>query len=276
MVLDELNRDPLKGEKPVFISFDTNAFIRRHYTLISNLLISNKRRAGFVASRGVLAELGGIDAKYQAPDISQISTTLGVNREKANLEILNEFFNQLKRSERLFRMGFVEYRKMSKREYFEELEGEKGDTNIIEKLEEFSIRKNVDLLVFSEDEAFIDRATAHKLMGIRLDHPEKPPPSTEVDWEETAQLLYTAAIIYGIISVTGKINARIHGIWRGKKAEHWNTETLKITTENPELQEFLEKTKKYWKTKHQKQEASSPRALSLRNKNEQNFSIGLA
>lgn len=167
-------------------------------------------------------------------------------------DILDEFFNQLKLDCRLFRMGFVEYRKMSIREYFEELKGGRGDLQILEVLQKFSKERNVDLLVFSEDEAFTDRATALKLKGIRLDRQEEPPMSTEVDWEDVALLLYTAAITYGVIGITGKIKAKIYGVWRGKKADHWNTESLKIATENPELQEFLETNQKILENKNLK------------------------
>nr|MDO8080121.1 hypothetical protein [Candidatus Freyarchaeota archaeon] len=245
-VLDELRRDPLRGERPVFISFDTNAFVRRYYTLVSSLLASNRLRAGFVSSKGVLAELEPFDDKYQASDIFQLGDALRVESD-----VLDAFLNQLKLGCRLFRMGFVEYRKMSIREYFEELRGGRGDLQILGALQKFSKERNVDLLVFSEDEAFTDRATALKLKGIRLDRQEEPPMSTEVDWEDVAQLLYTAAITYGVIGITAKTRAKIHGVWRGKKAEHWNTETLKITTENPELQKFLETNQKVLQTKSQ-------------------------
>ncbi|MEM3594407.1 MAG: hypothetical protein QXS27_06740 [Candidatus Jordarchaeaceae archaeon] len=245
-LVEELNRDPLRGDRPVFISFDTNALIRRYYTLFSNFLsVENARRrfrplrAGFVESSGVRKELEKFDTKYNDSDISEMSKTLDVNRE-----ILDEFFNQLKLRDRLFRIGYVEYNKMLKQEYFEELEGESGDIKIIETLEKFSKNRNIDILVLSEDSDLIDRANKRKLKGIRLDRPISPPQQTQVTWEEIAQLLYTAAITYGAISITAKTKAKIYGVWKGKKAEHWNTETLKISTENPNLQEFLEKNKK--------------------------------
>ena len=250
--LRELNRDPLSGERPVFISFNTNAVIKRYYTLISNFLKNwnaqrraKQLRAGFVASYGVLEELEGFNIKYSASDVSLMNRTLTVNRE-----ILDEFFNQLKLEERIFRMGFVEYRKMSKQEYFEEIEGGIGDINIIKTLVKFSKQKNADILVFSEDSDFVEKATARKLKGVRLDRPSKPSQRTEADWEHIAQLLYTTAITYGAIGITAKIKAKIYGVWRGKKGEHWNTETLKITTENPELQNFLEINQKILKNKN--------------------------
>jgi len=237
---DALDWNPFEGHRPVYVSFDTNALILRYYTRISRLLAELTRgspmRVGFVASKGVLDELEGFDEKYKERDISLMGRTLDVNRE-----VLDQFFNQLRLEGRLFRMGFTEYRKMSKREHFEEVEGGKGDTKIVKSLENFSKRRNVDLIVFSEDSDFIAKATAHRLRGVRLDRPHEAPESLETGWEEIAQLLYTSAITFGAIGVAGRVKAKIFGVWKGKKGEHWDGETLRVTTENPELQEFLEK-----------------------------------
>jgi len=249
-----LDRDPLRGERSVFISFDTNALRRRYYTLISNLLITeNARRrarplrAGFAVSTGVRNELERFDAKYSDSDVSSMSRILGVQRE-----ILDEFFNQLKLGARLSKLGYTEYLKILKQEYTEELEGKPGDIQIIETLESFSKRRNVDILVLSEDSDFIQRANTRKLTGIRLDRPTNPPQKTETNWEDIAQLLYTTATTYGAITLTAKTSAKIYGIWKGKKAENWQTESLKITTDDTTLQEILEKNQKILeKQKHQ-------------------------
>lgn len=247
-LLEALNWDPFKGHRPFYVSFDTNALIRRYYTRVSRLLKRHSRgaplRVGFVASRGVLAELESFDEKYRDSDIWDMSEAL----KNVNRAILNQFFNQLKLNGRRFRMGFVEYRKMSRKEHFEEIEGEKGDAEIVRALEDFSKRRNVNLIVLSEDSDFIAKATTRRLRGIRLDRPTSIPEKVETSWEEITQLLYTTAVTFGAISLTGRVNAKIFGVWRGKKGEHWDSETLRIITENRQLSNFLETSLKILET----------------------------
>jgi hypothetical protein len=240
-ILSQLDRDPLKGEKPIFLSFDTNALRRRYYTLISNLVKHRNSRdrnrpikAGFVVSRGVLKELEGFDRKYREDDIHAMAAARSIKDDS-----LKEFFNKLKLEERLVRLGFVEYRKMSRREYFFEVEGEPGDRAILDALEQFCKGSTRDVLVLSEDSDFVERANSRRLKGVRLDLPKVIPSSIDVDWETIAQLLYVAAITFGAISIRGGVTAKLFGIWSGKKAEHWNSETLRIETSSPRLEEFL-------------------------------------
>jgi hypothetical protein len=236
-IIGYLRRNPLEGDRLVFFSFDTSALRRRYYTLVSNLIAKSRVRGlvkpGFVASLGVLRELSGFDNKYGDREVSDMCGTFGLS-----VEVLGEFSNQLKLGDRLQKVGFVEYRKMSKREYFEELEGEAGDKNIIESLEKFSKNRNVDVIVFSEDSKFVDEANAFKLKGVRLDRPKDLPETVKLQWEDVAQLLYTAAVFYGALEIS-KV-AKIYGVWKGKKSEYWNLEQIKILAENLELQKFLE------------------------------------
>ncbi|MBS7250810.1 MAG: hypothetical protein KIH08_09530 [Candidatus Freyarchaeota archaeon] len=242
-IVNAVNRNPLSGAREVFLSFDTVALRRRYYTLISNLLAKTKLpggaklKAGFAAPLGVLRELVGLDSKYEKKEISEMCKISGLSEE-----ILDEFFNQLKLSERLQKVGYVEYRKMSKKEYVEELEGEAGDKNIVESLEKFSKRRNLDIMVFSEDSKFIENARAFKLQGIRFESPKDLAKNWKVDWEDVAQLLYTAAVFYGVLEITPE--TKIYGIWKGKKDDHWNMEQLKIVTQETKLQKFLEENYK--------------------------------
>ncbi len=247
-IVKAVNRDPLSAERAVFLSFDTVALRRRYYTLVSNLLAKTRLpggarlKAGFAAPLGVLRELVGLDSKYEKKEISEMCGIFGLSEE-----VLGEFFNQLKLSERLQKVGYVEYRKMSKKEYVEELEGEAGDKNIIESLEKFSKRRNVDIMVFSEDSKFVEEAKAFTLKGIRLEHPKDFTKNLKVQWEDVAQLLYTAAVFYGVLEISPE--TKIYGIWKGKKDEHWNMEQLKIVTQEPKLQKFLEENYKILKAK---------------------------
>lgn len=243
-LLEIIDRDKLRGERSVFISLDTNALVERQYTNVSTYLKKARKdreqlKAGYVIATGVISELEKFEEKYSESDITTFKQSLGVDRELAD-----QVFNQLKLKSRILRLGYVEYKKIAAREYFEEIESETGDIGIIKGLEQFSKAKDVDVLVLSEDSDFIEKATSHRLLGIRLDYPAELQSNYKVRWEEIAQILYTTSIIYGSIAIKGKINAKIFGIWKGKKGEHWNNEVLKVKTENRELEEFLAKNLK--------------------------------
>ncbi|MEX2753352.1 MAG: hypothetical protein Q6366_016010 [Candidatus Freyarchaeota archaeon] len=241
-IVEETGRDPLSAKRAVFLSFDTVALRRRYYTLISNLIAKQRSqgarlRAGYVASLGVLRELAGSDKKYERKEISEMCEKFGLSDE-----VLGEFFNQLKLSDRLINVGFVEYRKMAKKEYFEEVEGEEGDKKIVASLEKFSKQRNIDVIVFTDDKRFVELATAFKITAIRLEKPKDFPEIQIVEWEDVAQLLYTAAVFYGVLEITPE--TKIYGIWKGKDEKYWNVEQLKIVTQEPRLQKFLEENHK--------------------------------
>lgn len=234
-----LDRDPLKGQRSVFLSFDTNALMTRYYHLISKM-IKNKRelsRCGYVISNGVIDELNKFDIKYSGSDLSNLGRNL------KNNNAWDGFMNQQKLLSRKFKMGISEFKVLTINEYFEKVQGETGDNAIISSLEQFSKNKNVDVIVISEDSDFIEKATANqRLIGVRLDVPDDLPESIIVRWEDIIELLYSASVIYGNLMIKGAVNARISGIWMGKKGESWNDEAILIRTENKKVIEFLDKS----------------------------------
>jgi hypothetical protein len=143
---------------------------------------------------------------------------------------------------RKFKMGFIEFKLMTTREYFEKADGETGDNSIISTLEEFSQNKKVDVMVFSEDSDFIEKATARQqLMGERLDAPVNLSQSVAGEWEDICELLYAASIVYGNLQIKGAVKTKISGIWSGKKGESWNEEAVMVRTENKDVVDFLER-----------------------------------
>lgn len=235
-ILDELDRDPLKGQRAIFLTFDTNALITRYYHLISKIIRIRKARCGYVISSGVIDELTEIENKYTGNDLSNLSRNLNSH------EAWDGFLNQLKLLSRKFKMGLTEFKILTTKEFFEKAEGNTGDNSIISTLEEFSRNKKVDVMVFSEDSEFIEKATARQqLMGERLDAPEDLPESVTGEWEDVCELLYAASIVFGNLQIKGTVKARISGIWTGKRGESWNEEAVMVRTENKSVGEFLER-----------------------------------
>jgi len=235
-IIDELKRDPLKGQRAIFLSFDTNALITRYYHLISKSVRNNAARCGYVISSGVIDELTKLDNKYSGNDLSIL------NKSLRSHEAWDGFLNQQKLISRKFKIGFTEFKLLTSREYFEKAEGGTGDNSIISSLEEFSRNKKVDVMVFSEDSDFIEKATAkQQLMGERLDAPGDLPESAAGEWEDICELLYAASIVYGNLQIKGAVKAKISGIWTGKKGESWNEEAVMVRTENKDVADFLER-----------------------------------
>lgn len=244
-ILEEVDRDPLKGMKPIFMSFDTNALVKCRYTFISWFLRKSTppsrytRKPGYVLAGGVVRELeNSFEEKYRESDLSAMNRAFKTNRE-----IIDELINQLRLRDRTFRLGHVEHKEMSSNEYYEEEGSERGDTKIISALKSFSMKKNVDVMVYSEDTDFIEKATSNKLIAKRLDTPTEVPHSIEdLNWNDILQLLQVTAISYGALGITGgDTKIKLFGIWRGKKGENWNRRDLKIKTHNETLKTFLEK-----------------------------------
>ncbi len=133
-------------------------------------------------------------------------------------EAWDGFLNQQKLMSRKFKMGFTEFRSLTTREYFERADGSIGNNSIISSLEEFSRNKKVDVMVFSKDSDFIEKATAkQQLMGERLDAPGDLPESAAGEWEDICELLYAASIVYGNLQIKGAVKANISGIWMDEK-----------------------------------------------------------
>lgn len=102
------------------------------------------------------------------------------------------------------------------------------------------------VMVSSGDSDFIEKATSNRLIGKRLDSLVEIPSSIkDLNWRDILQLLYVAAIRFGVIGVSGRdIKVKVFRIWRGKKGKNWNQRDLKITTQNPDAATFLDKSLK--------------------------------
>ena len=98
-ILDELRRDPLKGQRAIFLSFDTKALITRYYHLISKTIRNNGTRCGYVISSGVIDELTKLDNKYSGNDLSIL------NKSHRSHEAWDGFLNQQKLMSRKFKKG---------------------------------------------------------------------------------------------------------------------------------------------------------------------------
>jgi len=220
---EESDRNFMRGDRPLYIGFDTNAIISRFPVIMPEV------KCGFCLSSGIMKELH--------PEF--IEEKIGKN--KANLLRkcgMGELFNQPVMRARKFRLGAVEYRKLMNREYAEEVEGDKGDLSIVESYSRFQRSKNADLILISEDAGFVEVASDYRIKAVHLVQAKEVPKRADVTWEELAELLYVTAVVYGRIRVR---SVSMCGVWMGKSGDDWNSERVRLEFEDRELRERMER-----------------------------------
>lgn len=227
----EAGRDLLKGAKPLYLGFDTNTLRHRLPSILS------KVNCGYCLHSGILDELHPKwDRKMRQDKVNLMKRTLGKG--------FGEFFNQAPLNARKHRIGAVEYRKLMKRYHAEEIIGKRGDLDIIRGYSEFERERKVDLMLFSGDGNFVTAACDKRIKTVHIRQTYELPKKLEASWEEVTELLYFSALIYGTIKI-GSIT--LYGIWCGKGPVDWDSESLKLTFEDRDLEEWLKKDERICK-----------------------------
>jgi len=212
------DRDPMIGDRLLLIGFDTNALRRRLNIHIHRILTENKLKARFCHSTLLFDELfrqydKKLPYEWMPPEA---------------LGFMKAFSNQLIRDARLARLGAVEYKKL-KDMHSQEVKGEElkdnPDLKIVKSYE--SLKAENDLLI-SGDKNFHDLAQAKGMKIIEVKEPHEVPSSIPISWEGACDLIFVAAVCFGMINVNG---VKVYGVWGGKDVNNWNKEELKIEGE---------------------------------------------
>lgn len=223
-------RDLLKGQKPLFLGFDTNA-LRHRFPVLLQKILPQDARCGYVLHQGVFDELHPkMDKKLSKKMIEILKQRLG--RE------YGKFFNQPPLEARKHKLGLVEYRKVKTLQYAEEISGKRGDLKIVKDYSEFGRKRNLDVFLFSEDNNFVEMARDNRLSAFHIIQKKELPETLKATWEELVELVYTTAIIYGWVKMG---SATLYGVWLGKNQEDWNCEALKVMFEDEKLEEMVTK-----------------------------------
>ena len=214
---EEADRDFMRGDKPLYIGFDTNVLANRFPAIMP------KVKCGFCLHTGVLDEL---HSKFIEKKIR------GTKAQVLKRHGFKEVFNQPPLKARKFRVGAVEYRKLMRREYAEEIQGNPGDLNIVKDYQSYQKSRNVDVLLVSEDNIFVEIANDHRIKAVHVKQAKDIPKRLNPTWQELTELLYTTAIAYGVIKIRSVL---MFGVWHGKTKEDWNSERLKLEFMNGKL-----------------------------------------
>lgn len=218
--------DLMAGHSPAFAGFDTNLMPWR----IDRVLGRHGGDSvgdvnGFVLATGVRDELTWDDKCH---DTDPFVEAFG--------PVYEEYWNQPLGSARIGRLGLLTYRRIRDIEQAIEVQSEQGDEEIIAAYDEYDRDYRSDILLFSNDRNFVERARAHRLLGQRVDFPDRLPDETAATWREVELLLYMLAIVFGVVELP---SVTVYGVWRGKDELDWQHERVELDARSPKLDEKL-------------------------------------
>ncbi len=219
--------DLMAGHPPVVAGVDTNLLPWR----IDEILGLRDPDAGigyvngFVLAGGVRDEL---DWDYKCGDTDPF--------EEAYDDRFAEYWNQPVGDARIGRLGLNAYRKIRDIEEADEIDSGTGDEAIVAAYDEYDDEHRNDVILFSNDRNFVERARSHTLLGQHVELPKELPREATASWRQVEQLVYTLAIVFGVIEVP---KTTVFGVWRGKDGMDWREERVEVdcrsTTIEPNL-----------------------------------------
>lgn len=220
--------DLMAGHPPVFAGFDTNVLPWR-IDRILGLRDPDEGVGyvnGFVLATGVRDEL---DWDVKCHDTSPYVDAWGPAFE--------EYWNQPVGSGRISRLGLLAYRDVRDIQQAEEIQCDRGDEAIVEAYDEWQSDSRGQVLLFSNDRTFVERARGHTILAQHVDIPRDLPRKTTATWREVEALLYLLTLLFGVVELPG---VTVHGVWRGKDGLDWQRERLKLDCHSTTLEPQLE------------------------------------
>lgn len=224
--------DLMAGHSPVLAGFDTNLLPWR----IGRMLGLHDPDEGigyvngFVLATGVRDEL---DWDFKCHDADPFVEAFGNS--------FKEYWNQPLGATRVGRLGLVQYRTIRDIEQATEIPCKTGDESIIEAYEEYDRAHRSDIILFSNDRTFVERAQAHNLLAhwvaLPTDVPATGATPVLASWRQLEWLVYLLAIVFGVIELP---STTVYGVWRGKEGLDWQHERVRLDPRSPPLESRLE------------------------------------
>lgn len=233
-------RDLEEGFPPLYAGFDTNLLPWRMHEALE---IDPEQYAddhdrvpvnGYALPVGVDEELS---VSYRYGDESMPATALA--------DALGPEFERLAGqpagNDRETRLGLREFRRLSQSRPHDIVASERGDAAIIQGCAEYYEDEPTEVLLFSNDYGFVDRAnTVDGVRGIHVSFPVDLPRRLTGNWRELANLLYVFAVVFGVV-VLPKVT--LYGVWDEKRPRHWHREALFVKPRSDQVAELLARDK---------------------------------
>lgn len=233
--------NPLNGDLPIAISFDTNLYFNQFFSQMYPMLLERygapRFPIKFLMSEGVKKELTRYEKKYKQNDIDDLKKVV-----KYPL-IIQDFFNQSTLTSRLWHLGHSDFLKCIANVNYKLVDEDTSvnhndmDNKIIDGLLKEIKQQNIKLYILSQDSDFIARSRGNKnLVANFLDRIpfSKLKRLNSINWEKFVRFIYILSVTFGaiVLEFKGKPIIIIQGIWRGKKLFHWENETMKVCSAN--------------------------------------------
>jgi hypothetical protein len=222
------------GHAPVMAGLDTNLFGLRMPAVLGLDPSRSRRRdgtrppvTGFVLSSGVKEEL---DWYYKHHDTRELTDAFG--------EAFERLTNQPAGKNRSGFLGLYEFRELMAQRQTDAVESETGDEAIVESYREYADTHRKDVLLFSNDTGFVERATDAGVKAQKVAFPPDVPSETTVQWETLCSLLYVLAVVFGVVELP---KVTLYGVWNGKDGTHWEGRELAFDVRSPKLKARLER-----------------------------------
>lgn len=223
------------GHRPVFAGVDTNLFMWRPESLLSldpNEDSDERGRApvnGYTLSAGVKQEL---DFHYRHHESPRLANAFG--------EEFTRLRGQPTSANRQGLLGLYAYRQLMAEHNVDIVSGEKGDPAIIDGYREYQDDERNQVLLFSNDRGFIERAHDCGLTAQHVSFPIDTRRKATVSWHDIVETLYLLTVIFGVL-VLPKVT--LYGAWDGKDGRDWQTGTIDIDCRSPKYQTELKRRK---------------------------------
>lgn len=182
---------------------------------------------GYALATGVKEEL---DWHYKQHQTAALVDAFGTEFERLD--------NQPAGDNREGFLGLYEYRRLMADRNVDRVESGTGDEEIVEAYRRFDQESRKEVILFSNDFGFVDRATDAGVLAHHVDFPRTLPRKTTASWDELTGLLYVLAVRFGVLKLPG---VTIYGVWNGKDGRHWQNEELVVEARSPKLEPLLER-----------------------------------
>lgn len=221
------NPDLSAGHKPVVAGFDTNLLPWRMANVLALYPGQEAVVNGFALATGVRDEL---EWDYKRSNTRPLEEAFGSEFKR--------LWNQPAGANREGRLGENYYRQLRDHRYADELVTDTGDDAIIGGYDDFQRDGRKDVLLFSNDRDFVERARSHRVLAQRVEFPDDLAEPIRGSWAAIQDTLYILTVLFGALKLP---KVTVYGVWQGKSGQEWHDEALKVECRSPKVESIIER-----------------------------------
>lgn len=133
-------------------------------------------------------------------------------------------------------LGRYEYRRFRDQYNAVTIDSQQGDEAIIEAYANYDRENRQRVLLLSNDYEFVRRARETGVLAHHVCFPIDMPQTVTVSWDELQEVLYTLAILFGVLQLP---KVTLYSVWDGKSGEDWQRRRLDVVTQSETVSKKL-------------------------------------